>query len=297
MKSIDELLATNEPVSGEKIYYVHRDALIPDPNQDRDDWDSPETIANIESIRKSSNIKLADGKRYGIRTPLWVKPVDDDDKYMIIDGECRWRSTEGAEGEEALLPIIIRTGDSKELRLDHTSSNGARKGLTLFQTANSIKRDMEEFGLSTEEIIAVHGLTSKSQLSKYTAVHKLNDRQLALVKAGHFGDINLIFDLRKLDDEALGKLEKRLKKGESAGQAMKAIAGKPEPKAKPEEPAPADGAANKISLTLPAAEAKALAMLLDVEAELSLKELKAALQAKISLLAADTEQTPQKAEA
>lgn len=294
--SIADLMAAGreDQATGERIHIIHRSQVIPDVDQDRDDWDDPATIANVESIRRASRIKLNDGKYYGIRAPLWVMPADENGKHKIIDGECRWRSTEDGPEEVQFLPCIIRTGDKKEIRLDHTAANGARKQLTLFQVANSIKRDKEEFGLSTDEIMAVHGLTNKTQLSKYNQIHKLNDRAKELVRGGHFQDVNLVYDLAKLDDDALAKLEKKVAKGESFQQALKAVSPKPakDPKEPKDKAKGADSSQGGVSesetgtivLPLSLECAKAVASFFDVSPDLDPKELQAALMEKLAAL-------------
>ena len=298
--AISELLSAgrDDQASGEVIHLFHRSMIIPDVDQDRDDWDSPATIANIESIRRSSQIKLDNGKYYGIRNPLWITEADENGKHTIIAGECRWRSTESAPDEVQILPCIIRKGSKKELRLDHTAENGSRRGLNLWQTARSIKRDKEEFNLSSDEIIAVHGLTSKTHLSKFNAIHKLGERALHLVKAGHFEDVNLVYELKELNDEALDKLEKKVAKGESFQQALKAV--KPKAPTPPKDNGDGEGKGKKagvsdsetsnIALSISIESAKALAGYLDVSPELAPQELQAALLEKIaSLVTGDAE--------
>jgi len=311
--SISELLRSgeNDPITGEAITLIHRSKIIPTEGQDRDDWDNPETIANIQSIRKSAQIKIEDGRYFGIRYPLFVGSPDENGNFPIIDGECRWRSVESLPEELQMLPCIVRTGSKKEQRLDHTASNGARKGLTLFQTAMSIQRDEKEFGLTTEEIIAVHGLPNQTALSKYKAIHKLGDRAKELVRSGTFQDVNLVYELKKLDDDQLTKLEKRIAKGESIQQAIKALIPK-EPKQPKEQPksenktsgdADENGAGDgkeagagdlklsdsesSISLTIGLNAAKALAALLDVPVDLAPKSLQAALVEAIKGMASD----------
>jgi ParB/RepB/Spo0J family partition protein len=288
-KSISDLLASNatDPETGEQIYLLHRSVIVPDQTQDRDDWDSPATIANIETIKKSSLIKLNNGKHYGIRQPLWVREADSDGNHKIIDGECRWWATEDAPEDIQYLPCIVRTGDEKEIRLDHTAANGARKQLSLLQTAKSIKRDKDEFGLTTEEILAVHGIANKTQLSKYNAIHKLNDRAKELVRTTGFQDVNLVYDLQKLDDEALDKLEKKIAKGDSFQQALKSVSPKDLTNNKGTQKPPVSESETKVAISVSVKAAKALAAYLDVPADLGAKELKAALLAKIEALAAD----------
>lgn len=313
--SIDELLSSGDkdPITGEAIMLIHRSKLVPDPEQDRNDWESQDTLLNISAIRKSAHIKLEDGSYYGIRTPLFVAPPDEAGNCQIIDGECRWRALDGAPEELQLIPCIVRMGGTKERRLDHTSANGARKGLTLYQTAMSIQKDEKEFGLSTEEIIAVHGLPNQTALSKFKAIHKLSDRAKELVRSGAFQDVNLVYELKKLDDEQLNKLEKRIGKGESIQQALKALAPK-EPKP-PKEGAKGPGtddqnggkapgtdddtnsnendsnfsglseSESSVSLIVGLGAAKALADLLGVPQDLDPKAMQAALVAAIKALA------------
>lgn len=319
--TIDDLMKIGEkdPITGETITLFHRDDVLPDADQDRDDWDDPETVANIATIKKSSRIKLEDGRYFGIRYPLFVTEPDDNGKVRIIDGECRWRSTEDGPEELKMLPCIVRTGGPKERRLDHTASNGARKGLTLYQTAMSIQKDEKEYGLTNEEICAVHGIAPLSQLSKYRAILKLNDRQKEIVRSGSFQDVNLVYELKKLDDEALAKLEKRISKGESIQQAIKALVPKPPKPAKEQDGAgnedtghnggtdtdgqqqndeskqqPIGGnlseSENVVSLTIGLEAAKALASLLDVPSDLDPVALQAALSDAIRTLAADAEE-------
>lgn len=291
--TISELMAAGreDQASGEVIHMIHRSRLKPSPDQDRDDWDSPATLANIESIRKSSQIKLDNGRYYGIRSALWIEEADEDGMHNIIAGECRWRSTENAPEDVQMLPCIIRKGTRKELRMDHTAENGARKGLTLWQTARSILRDKEEFGLKSEEIIAVHGLSSKSQLSKFNAIHKLSPRAQELVRAGYFEDVNLVYEIKDLDDEQLDKLEKKVAKGVSFQQALKAVKPKDPKSGKGNDEGGeggsggvSDSETSKVSLPLTLVAAKALGELLDVPGDLDAKALKAALIEKIQAL-------------
>lgn len=226
--AIAELLnsksSDNEP--RERIVLIHRSDLYPDPTQDRDDWETERTLAHIAGIRRSALIPLEDGRHFGIRKTLFVEPADEAGKHKIIDGECRWRATEDAPDDVQLLPCIIRKGGVRERRMDHVSGNVLGQGLTVWQTACSIKRDKEEFGFTTEEILAVHGIKDKSRLSRYMKVFKLSPEAQEFAKLDDFRDVNIIYDLEKLDKmgpDTLKKLSKRLEKGESIQTAIKAL--------------------------------------------------------------------------
>lgn len=302
--SISALLSAGrtDKETGEKVVLIHRSQLVPKASNDRDDWDDPETKAHIKSIAESMQIRLTDGKFYGIRTPLVVKPANNEGLHEITSGECRWRASDLPVEELQYLPCIIREGDTKEERLDHVTENGNRRALNLFQVARSIKRDKEEFGLSTEEIIAIHGLTGKSQLSKYMAVFNLNEKAQAFAREGAFKDINLVYELKKLDEGQLDKLKKKIDKGESFQQALKSLLPKPAKQAK-ETSANAQEAGNSspqisesetertqgnnITLDLPLEHARALAALLDVEnvESLDVQNLREAIKSAAAHLA------------
>ncbi|EPF1840321.1 ParB/RepB/Spo0J family partition protein [Pseudomonas aeruginosa] len=223
----------------ERIVLIHRSDLYPDPTQDRDDWETERTLAHIAGIRRSALIPLEDGRHFGIRKTLFVEPADEAGKHKIIDGECRWRATEDAPDDVQLLPCIIRKGGVRERRMDHVSGNVLGQGLTVWQTACSIKRDKDEFGFTTEEILAVHGIKDKSRLSRYMKVFKLSPEAQEFAKLDDFRDVNIIYDLEKLDKmgpDTLKKLSKRLDKGESIQTAIKALLPREEKKPAPKAP-------------------------------------------------------------
>ncbi|WP_313479293.1 ParB/RepB/Spo0J family partition protein [Stutzerimonas kunmingensis] len=308
--SISDLLNAAEDAGiqikpGDQIQRIHRSLILPDPNQNRDDWDDPATRAHIEGIRKLMTKKLPSGQFFGIRLPLLVGQPNEEGKVPLIDGECRWRASEGVEEELQYLPCLVRAGDPLELRMDHATSNGARKDLTLYQTARAIQRDKEEFGLSNEDIAAIHGLRGAKAVSKHLAVLKLSPEAQKFAKDGSFKDVNLIYELRDLDPSELKKLEKLMAKGDSFQQALKAITNRKKAKEAPNntsgEPESATGQpsppsskgsdsepSEKITLRgIDLAAAVALADLLGVEdaANLPHPALEAKILASITSLA------------
>lgn len=308
--SISDLLNAAEDAGiqikpGDQIQHVHRSKFTPDPKQNRDDWDDPATRAHIEGIRKLMTKKLPNGEFYGIRIPLLVGEPNEDGQLPIIDGECRWRASDGVPDELQYLPCLVRAGDPLEHRMDHATSNGARKDLTLYQTARAIQRDKEEFGLSNEDIASIHGLRGAKAVSKHLAVLKLSPEAQKFAKDGAFKDVNLIYELRDLEPAELKKLEKLMDKGDSFQQALKAIAKSKKSKETPPtltddqgQPKDSEGRQNdkgsdsepaaKITLRgIEPAAAIALADLLGVEdaASLPRSELEAKILASITSLA------------
>ncbi|MDP2104771.1 MAG: ParB N-terminal domain-containing protein, partial [Desulfobulbaceae bacterium] len=221
-------------------------------------------------------------------------PADSEGVHEIIAGENRWRAAGLAKLAE--VPCVIKSGGDVEARMDHVTDNALHRTLTLWQQANSIRRDQEEYGLTTEQIIAAHGLRNKTQLSKLMSVFKLSDEAQSFVKKGYVQDVNLIYDLKKLPDEQLSKLAKRvIDKGESFPAALKALQPK-EPKEPKNKPGGGDGDGQQaggghVALKLKPAAARALAILLDIEGsdELNPATLAEQLQQRLDSMAEEGE--------
>lgn len=208
---------------GDQIQLIHRDRIIPKPGQNRDDWDHPETIAHVQAISRTMQIKLDSGAYYGIRAPLLVEQENGDGMFTLIDGECRWRASENVPDDLKVLPCLVRSGNKLENQLDHASLNGARKQLTLLQVARAIKRDKEELKIGNDELADLHGLRDKKAVSKVLAVLKLPEEAMKYARDGSFKDVNLIYELRELSSDELKQLDKKIAKGESFQQALKSV--------------------------------------------------------------------------
>jgi ParB family chromosome partitioning protein len=282
--------ADRQTFNENEVVYISRENIIPDPGQDRDDWDDPATMTHVKKLADSMNIELPDGKKYGVRDPITVYPADDNGKHVINKGESRWRAA-GQAGIDK-LPCLIKKRATVENRLDHVTENALKKGLTLWQRARSIQRDKEEFGFDTKQIMIAHGIGSKSQLSKIMAVLTLEESAQELVRRDLVGDVNLIYDLKKLDEKQIEKLKKKIDKGDSVPQAIKALVpkpkkDKPEPKAgvsESETPGQVDSKGSYLALGLDEGKAKALAVLLDISPALDPGQLKGLIDERLSAL-------------
>lgn len=290
-----------------RVLYAPIDKLRPNKQQDRDDMDSEASADHIKALAESIKLKLPNGQRYGIRRPIEVRPADEEGIHEIIAGENRWRA--GQLAGETEVPIIIKTGDEIEARLDHVTDNALRRDLNLWQQACSIQRDQDEFKMTTEQVIVAHGLRNKSQLSKLMAVFKLSEEAQTFVKKGLCQDVNLVYDLRKLQPEQLSKLATRvMNKGESFPAALKAVLPKEpktpkEPKSTPgqggdagpesngQEQGDAPQANAGVTINVDMNAALALAVLLDIDAPegVAAAELTQLLHDKIRGLVGDTE--------
>lgn len=205
-----------------QILEISVDKLRPNNMQDRDDFESEESVSYIDSLAASFNLDLPGGKKFGVRNPLFVGPADAEGIHEIIAGENRWRAAKQAKLLH--VPCIIRNGSATVARLEHVSENALRRDLTLWQQAKAVQRDQEEFKLSDEQIITAHGLRNKSQLSKIRAVLKMTPLQQDFFITGLIDNVSYAYDLKKITDESsLRKLEKMLRSGKGFRESLDKI--------------------------------------------------------------------------
>lgn len=125
------------------ITRIKRELLQADPNQVRKEF--PET--HINSLRKSI-------EEDGLRDPLDVVPIPskegEEQHYLIVDGECRFRATEGILDE---LPCIILTEETaKSWSL---KANLLRKDLNPMEKSDCLFRYLKSANLLDKDGKAV----------------------------------------------------------------------------------------------------------------------------------------------
>ena len=104
--------------------------IYPNPNQPRKHFDE-------EALQELANsIKL-----HGIIQPIVVNK-EDDDKYMIIAGERRWRASRIAGLN--VVPVVIKNYTEKQVKEVSLIENLQREDLNPIEAARAIKQLMEE---------------------------------------------------------------------------------------------------------------------------------------------------------
>jgi len=211
--------------------------LVPNKKQDRKDWESPTAREFIEKLKKSISLQNADGSLYGIRERIVVKPSTNEDEFIIIKGESRWRA--GVEvGQELGIDLSTECEvkvyeDKVTEHMDHATENSLHRVLNIFERATSIKVDKDN-GLTTDQIIAVHGLSNKTVVSKYMSVFRLSKPKQKIVQESYINDLNLISKLDKVSEEDLKELRQRLEGGEPAKKVINELINKSKPKTEKE---------------------------------------------------------------
>lgn len=122
----------------EGVTEIDINKIYPNPNQPRKHFDE-EALQEL-----ASSIKL-----HGIIQPLVVTKTDDD-KYMIIAGERRWRASNLAGLEK--LPVVIKNYTEKQIKEISLIENLQREDLNPIEAARAIKQLMDEYNLTQETV-------------------------------------------------------------------------------------------------------------------------------------------------
>lgn len=124
-----------------EVQYLAHDLIEPDPEQPRDEPDA--------ELRDSI-------ARQGILQPLTVRAHPSKrGRYMIIDGERRWK---GAAGVMEVVPVLVRHDQEEELdRLITQLGANSGKPLTPMEEARAFARACELSGKSAAEVAELAG--------------------------------------------------------------------------------------------------------------------------------------------
>ena len=156
-------------ISSLKIEYIPREYISPDPEQIRKHFSQE----HIERLRDSF-------KEIGIRTPLDVVKQDASGdgtpRYKIIDGECRYRASEGVLDT---LPCIVFE-DTDEASDWALSANMMRDDLNPVEKSDVIVRFMEKHKEGKKKLTLQSAAKkyhlSQSMLSEYHSLSKLDNK-------------------------------------------------------------------------------------------------------------------------
>lgn len=125
--------------------------IIPNPTQPRTQFDEEALKELSDSI-----------KQLGIIQPITVKKQDE--KYIIISGERRWRASQLAG--LTTLPAYIREVDDENLHAMALVENIQRQDLNAMEIAISLQRLIDECGV-TQETVAQRVGKKRSTVANY----------------------------------------------------------------------------------------------------------------------------------
>ncbi len=125
----------DEEVTKEKLIDINK--IKPNSDQPRKIFDEDKILALSESI-----------KQYGLIQPLVLRK--EEDYYIIVAGERRWRASKKAGIKE--VPAVIMNLSDKEVLEISLIENIQRQDLNPIEEADAFKKLIEDFDLTQEEL-------------------------------------------------------------------------------------------------------------------------------------------------
>jgi len=159
----------------EKVYELNIQDVFPNPNQPRKTFDD-ETIKELASSIDA----------YGIISPIVVQPKGAG-KYMIIAGERRFRAMKSLG--KTVVPAIIKNFDDKKIQEIAMIENLQREDLNPVDEALGMKKLMQDYDLTQEELACSLG-KSRSAVANKLRLLNLCREVLLKVKDGRLAEAN-----------------------------------------------------------------------------------------------------------
>ena len=122
-------------------------------------------------------------KEYGLIQPIVVTKKDG--YYSIVAGERRWRASKIAGLKE--IPAIIREDDEKVNSEISLIENMQRENLNPVEKAMGIKKLVDNYGMSQEQIAQKLG-KNRSTVTNWLRILNLEPRVLEMAKEGKLSD-------------------------------------------------------------------------------------------------------------
>lgn len=201
-----------------KMLEIEVEKIIPNPTQPRTEFDEEALDELADSIRQ-----------LGIIQPITVRKAEDE-KYIIISGERRWRAAQRADLKH--LPAYVREVDDENLHAMALVENIQRQDLNAIEIALGMQRLLEECNLTQDALSEKVG-KKRSSVANYLRLLKLpNEVQLALkeglISMGHAKAI-----AGAPEEEQVRLVKKCIKKALSVRQIEELVRAMNEAQAKP----------------------------------------------------------------
>ena len=161
--------ATEEVVVNKEVNEIDIDKIIANPNQPRKNFDK----AALDELATSI-------KEHGVIMPIVVNK-EKDGKFMIIAGERRYCASILA-GLTA-IPAVVKDYTEREVEEISLIENLQREDLNPIEAATAMKRLMDEYALTQEELASKIG-KSRPAIANTLRLLSLSEEVIALVREG-----------------------------------------------------------------------------------------------------------------
>ncbi len=152
-----------------KLLSLAPDKIVPSPFQPRRDFDYHELLELAASIQKN-----------GLIQPIIVRKKGD--YFELISGERRLRACVFA-GLRTVPCIVVTAGD-RECSLMCLIENIQRTDLTFFEEADGIKRLMDDFALSRQEVAERLGMAQSTLSNKLRLLRLTTEQRRKIITSG-----------------------------------------------------------------------------------------------------------------
>jgi ParB family transcriptional regulator, chromosome partitioning protein len=167
--ALDASLAKKQLGNQIRVSNIAVDSLQPGKYQPRKSFDSTKHEELISSVRK-----------HGVIQPLIVKKVENN-KYEIVAGERRWRAALAVN--LITVPAIIRDLSDETTLAFAIIENIQREDLTPLEEAEALKKLIEQFGLTHQEVAQQVG-KSRTVITNLLRMLNLTDEVKTFIRDG-----------------------------------------------------------------------------------------------------------------
>lgn len=157
----------HEEIDKKEITQIKLRNIRPNKNQPRKEFDDDK----IKSLSNSI-------KNLGVLQPIVLKPIEDDN-YMIIAGERRYRASILAGKEE--IPAVIRDIPIKEIMEIALIENLQREDLNAIEEALAFKSLIENYKVTQEELSELVG-RSRPHITNTIRLLNLSEKVIKMIE-------------------------------------------------------------------------------------------------------------------
>lgn len=160
---------TNEEIDKKDIMQIKLRNIRPNKNQPRKEFDEDRIKALCDSI-----------KSVGVLQPIVLKPIEDN-KYMIIAGERRYRASIMAGKED--IPAVIKDIPIKDVMEIALIENLQREDLNAIEEALAFKSLIENYKVTQEELSELVG-KSRPHITNTLRLLNLQKKVIKMIENG-----------------------------------------------------------------------------------------------------------------
>lgn len=159
----------DERQGGGQVSELRISMIEPDRSQPRKNFDEKQLAELADNIAQ-----------HGVLQPILVRPIGDG-IYRIVAGERRWRAARKAGLTE--IPAVVRELDDKQAAQISLIENIQRSDLDPIEEAAALRRLMDEFGMTQEQLAKSIG-RSRSAVANSLRLLTLDDRVKEMLSEG-----------------------------------------------------------------------------------------------------------------